>query len=498
MLPQSDQNQPSSLSGKKIVVSAEELELKEHRGIASYAKAILKGLKEEGAEVWLLTQCNPNIFEQGLRWLPTSTRNLIHTSIVLDSLAEGQRDQQFSTLEKKLDWARKARKAWTKIRLLIELLLTPLFRETPIKKIDLRRQFDNPYLRKERLKYLENVDGILCARNIFKRSLWMSTLRYSRPITINLKGFDALIITSPQNIYSKGIKNTIQTIHDLIPLEEGHVSTEYMISFTRRLQLCNQSNKIFVSRSTSKKFNRYVGSNKYFKNKIVIQPPSLDFPSWIVKPSNESCDLNPTFKALRDENYLKPFKYMLFNSSIDPRKNILFLVKAYQESDLHSQGIKLCITGQLKSNTYSEELRKVVQNDPGIVITGYVNENEKVDLYLNAMSLLSPSLVEGFGIPVLDSACLGMTTLASDSDSHLEIKSLKDFCDWIIIARTLQTQDWAIAMNAIAFQARNLEQDPFSERSKRISRYQRLKNEIKNQFIIDIREIITSKSERVN
>ena len=44
----------------------------------------------------------------------------------------------------------------------------------------------------------------------------------------------------------------------------------------------------------------------------------------------------------------------------------------------------------------------------------------KLDLYLNALGLLSPSLVEGFGIPVLDGACLGMPTLASDCESTLK------------------------------------------------------------------------------
>ena len=39
-----------------------------------------------------------------------------------------------------------------------------------------------------------------------------------------------------------------------------------------------------------------------------------------------------------------------------------------------------------------------VEHEPGIILTGYV-DSCKLDLYLNALGLLSPSLVEGFGIP---------------------------------------------------------------------------------------------------
>ena len=56
-----------------------------------------------------------------------------------------------------------------------------------------------------------------------------------------------------------------------------------------------------------------------------------------------------------------------------------------------------------------------------------MDETSKLDLYLNALGLLSPSLVEGFGIPVLDGACLGMPTVASNCESHLEIQNLHDF-----------------------------------------------------------------------
>ena len=84
-----------------------------------------------------------------------------------------------------------------------------------------------------------------------------------------------------------------------------------------------------------------------------------------------------------------------------------------------------------------------MNHEPGIILTGYVDESSKLDLYLNALGLLSPSLVEGFGIPVLDGACLGMPTIASDCESHLEIQGLHDFGEHVLL--DINSREWAAA-----------------------------------------------------
>ena len=486
------------LKGKRIVVTAEELELSEHRGIAVYTKALINALKDQGAEVWLLTQFYPKIWDRGMRWLPSNTRDLIFTARVLDALSYGTRIDPLTPLARRFDFIRFLNSSIDKIRKLYELFLTgTLISKKQIYVIDLRNQFDNLYLRKERLKYLENIDGILCARNIFKKSLWLSMLRRPRPVKINLDGFDALILTSPQNILAKNTKKIIQTIHDLIPLEEGHVSSNHAISFTRRLEVCSNTNRIFVSRSTSKKYKSYIKSinkkSNEFDEQIIVQPPSLQFPKWTILENNASTDLPPRYRLLSAEKELSPFKYLLFNSSVDPRKNLLFLVKSYSESNLLDQGIKLCITGKLKKDFYSNQVRDIVRTHPGILLTGYVSENEKLDLYLNAIALLSPSLVEGFGIPVLDAACLGMNALVSDSDSHLEIQSIDDFKKYVHIAQTLDSFDWALGIQALVFQQKNLYANPSLERVRRLTRYNQKSSDIMKIFHTQINKLIIPK-----
>ena len=52
-------NNTNSLTGRKILVTAFDLEQSEHRGIAVFTKALIHCLKLAGAEVWLLTEAQP-------------------------------------------------------------------------------------------------------------------------------------------------------------------------------------------------------------------------------------------------------------------------------------------------------------------------------------------------------------------------------------------------------------------------------------------------------
>ena len=132
-------------------------------------------------------------------------------------------------------------------------------------------------------------------------------------------------------------------------------------------------------------------------------------------------------------NTLKPLNYFLFNSSIDERKNVHLLIESYINSAAQRNGINLVITGKLKNDEYSNKIKDLIYNNYGITTTGFVNESQKSALYLNAISLLSPSIIEGFGIPVLDACCLGLNCFASDCSSHREIQNLYDFKNFLKI-----------------------------------------------------------------
>jgi len=497
------------LDGLRVVVTAIDLEQSEHRGIAVYSKALIRCLKEAGAEVWLLTGVDPATGDLGSKQLPRATRELIRNARVLNALSAGHITENEPWIVRYFPLARN----WNSLRNQMNKLSAILFgsKHYSAKKIEpihIQSQIDNPYLRHERLSYLQNIDGVLWARSIFFFSMWKAKLKKG-PISVDLKGFDALFTTCPLNIKPSPNCTFVQTIHDLIPLEYAQTSDNVEV-FAERLAACLPARRLHVSESTQRKYNSallkcasnhaqspHAQSPVESLEKVGIQPPSLKFPGWLFSDPKDqiihdaqTLDYPPSCYLLREANAndppktrrLKPFSYLLFNSSVEPRKNLLFLVQSYIESNLSSQGIHLCVTGKLKRDAYSAAVRELVKHEPSIILTGYINESTKHDLYLNTLILLSPSLVEGFGIPVLDAACLGSPTLASDCASHRQIQGLYDFSRNVLLCNTLNTGSWASAMKALAESNSHMPIQASQERQRRLHRYNQIAPRVTKSF----------------
>ena len=90
----SDSSEATNLKGKRVVVTAYDLEQSEHRGIAVYSKALIRTLKEEGADVWLLTEFDFPMKAKGFRRLPKEMQSILQSAKVLNSLVEGGEEAQ--------------------------------------------------------------------------------------------------------------------------------------------------------------------------------------------------------------------------------------------------------------------------------------------------------------------------------------------------------------------------------------------------------------------
>ena len=492
MLPDSSSNavlpvQP--LRGRRVVVTDLDLQQREHRGIAVYSKALLKALKEAGAEIWLLTDFDPPLKDARLNTLPASARELIYAARVMSALMHGPEGLQSPYVQAKL--IQRSRlgtrlwRLWQKLQILPEQLRRrSTYNADALRGVNLHAQVDNPYFRLEKLDYFEQIDGILCARYLYLNASRMAMERKPKPLKLKLgKHFDALITTCPLNIATSGSGACVQTVHDLIPLEYVQ-TTDYVPLFGQRLASCVSAKKLFVSASTQHKFEKTFSADSDAGGAVVMQPPSLRFPDPHKRRLLDKAFLQPTKSGNRKTNdrheELEPFRYLLFNSSVESRKNLLFAIKAYRLSGLAERGIRLCVTGQLKTDAYSQEVAQ--QADRSVLLTGYIDETTKADLFLHALAVLSPSLVEGFGIPVLDGACVGAPVIASPSSSHREIQELHDFRELVWICDTTNPYDWGLAIRDLGIAELARIEDPSVERQRRLNRYDAMSGEIFEAF----------------
>jgi glycosyltransferase involved in cell wall biosynthesis len=117
--------------------------------------------------------------------------------------------------------------------------------------------------------------------------------------------------------------------------------------------------------------------------------------------------------------------YVLSVGSIQPRKNLVRLIKAYASLRGNQGGNKfpkLVLVGK-RAWLYDETLRAL--NDSGIsesvVLTGYVPESDLPALYSGALCFVYPSFFEGFGLPPLEAMQCGTPVIVGNATSLPEV-----------------------------------------------------------------------------
>ena len=496
------------LKGLRLVVCGFELEQREHRGIAVFSKGLLRSLKQAGAEVWLLSEVAPPMHDMLSRaWLPRAVRRTVFTARLLDQLNNGKSRLIVDSALKR--WLRSFPLLGRVLGLLEriqDLNQTPFPRRrihaNQLTQIPANQLLGSPYQRCERLAYLRDIDGVICASNCFRDSFHLARKRANQTLQIELNGFDGFITTSPLNLQPLNTPLFLQTVHDLIPLEYGR-TLDHIPSFSRRLLATTSARRIYVSEDAEQKFNASLFSagnaEALTPTRVLTQPPSLQFPGDALDWEARTSDLKVLSSDQKQLHTLTPSQFLLFNSSVVPHKNLLFALRAYMESDIERLGVKFCITGQPQNDAYGRAVNDLVRKQKSVIFTGYVDEATKRHLYLNALALISPSLVEGFGIPVLDAACLGLPALASPIGSHREIQAMHDFQEHVLLCSTLHTSDWASAMRLVALRLQQKHQDLSPEsaqlmlnqiRRERIQRYQVLQEQIEIEFKAGLCEVL--------
>jgi glycosyltransferase involved in cell wall biosynthesis len=126
------------------------------------------------------------------------------------------------------------------------------------------------------------------------------------------------------------------------------------------------------------------------------------------------------------EKYQLPFKFIFYLGTIEPRKNISSIVKAYDHlRELNNSQLdkyKLVIAGSKgwKTKDILSVMRNAKFTDDIIFISNITNE-DKAAVYTMASLFVYPSFFEGFGIPVLEAMRCGVPTITSNTSSLPEV-----------------------------------------------------------------------------
>lgn len=210
-----------------------------------------------------------------------------------------------------------------------------------------------------------------------------------------------------------GFKSVI-TVHDLAFLRWPHFLTEDSARYYGQVDAAVEraDHIIAVSESTKNDLVKLLGAPR---NKITVVHEAAD-PIYRPMPRAEA------LASLRGK-YPLPDEFILFVSTIEPRKNIATLLKAYRrllDSYKASAGLVLAgATGWLSDQIFDMVEQLGLQRQ--VTFLGRVQNGDLVYLYNLALCLAHPAHYEGFGLTPLEAMSCGTPVVVSNVSSLPEV-----------------------------------------------------------------------------
>ena len=234
------------------------------------------------------------------------------------------------------------------------------------------------------------------------------------------------------------------------PLSRGRKSavTIHDVSFLRMPETTEARNLAWLSaeiRRTAEKADAILTDSRFSADEIVELlkvPAEKVFPIWLGLPKFGPPPAPDAAAAARRALGLdKP--YLLMVGTLEPRKNIPFLVEVYET--LKDFDGDLVLVGGLGWKT-GPTLRAIADSPrrAGIKLLKHVSDTQLAALYAGAAAFVFPTRYEGFGFPPLEAMGRGTPVVSARNSSLPEV--LGDAAEWV---DGFDAEAWAAKIRAV-------------------------------------------------
>jgi len=124
----------------------------------------------------------------------------------------------------------------------------------------------------------------------------------------------------------------------------------------------------------------------------------------------------------------------LMVATFDPRKNHPFLLDAFDRLWAKGSSEKLCFIGRVGSlcDDLMDRIDKHPEKNKKLFVFHDIQDGELQHCYRYSKGVISPSIVEGFGLPIIESLWHNKRTLVSDTPIHREVGG--ELCEYFSLA----------------------------------------------------------------
>jgi glycosyltransferase involved in cell wall biosynthesis len=206
------------------------------------------------------------------------------------------------------------------------------------------------------------------------------------------------------------------------------VVTVYDLSFLQFPEVFNRPNRVYLSTMTPPSLRRAdrVITISEFVRQDVIRRCGVDPDRVIAIPLAADARFHPadaeSLARFRKERGL-PSRFILYMGTLQPRKNVETLVRAYAELRREGPLEHALVLAGGKGWQYESIFALVRQLglENEVHFPGFVPDEEQALWYTAADIFAFPSLYEGFGLPPLEAMACGTPVVASTSSSLPEV-----------------------------------------------------------------------------
>lgn len=225
------------------------------------------------------------------------------------------------------------------------------------------------------------------------------------------------VLFSPSSYLSTILSNipTLTTVHDLV-----------VYKTVAKLPLKTILAEKFLLKKALKKSKVVTVQTESIRNDLALLFPAIEPKIRVVKPGvSSTVNQNHLPVESAQKEILARLnvrtKYLLFVGTLEPRKNISRLVKAFESlSPELTSSVQLVLAGKIgwQDRQLSQTLSQLPES---VVTTGRVSDSELATLYRNCLAVIYPSLYEGVGYPVLEGYYWQKPVITSNTSSMAEI-----------------------------------------------------------------------------
>lgn len=275
---------------------------------------------------------------------------------------------------------------------------------------------ENEYIIIKRSEYVSKIVNKENFREISiphdPSSLRSCVFGFSEINDLKLDVYHSFFHLLPGNIKAKRV---IVTLHDLMWIDNPElVFEEYY-----RQKFIEFYGKNFIRRALEYS-DSIVAISEYTKDRALCRYRLPEEQIHVIPHGVDRAYFEKYASVVPVEGYINR-KYIFSIGHTRPYKNIPSVIKAFKQISSEFPDVDLIITGR---GDYKIKLHRLVSElnlDARVVFAGHLPDEKMIPIFKNAQFLVFPSLIEGFGLPIIEAMAIGCPVLGSDIPVFKEI-----------------------------------------------------------------------------